>query len=140
MLVASPHHRDGGRGRRGRVGDGVTTGQADLFARSRRVAPGRCRRELDAEVKRARKDGATPQPAMLAAARSLADSIDAVAEHIAARRAARAEAPTGQLMAHGQLNREYRETLIALLGVSHDRDPLDQLLADFAAAATRDGS
>lgn len=121
------------------VGDGVS-GQADLFGPARRPAPGRCRRDLDAEVKRARKDGATLQPAVLAAARSLADSIDAVAEHIAGRRAARAEPPTGQLMAHGQLNREYRETLVMLLGVTNDRDPLDALLAQFADAASPDGA
>ena len=74
------------------------------------------------------------------AARSLADSIDAVAEHIAHKRAARQEPPTGQLMAHGQLNREYRETLAMLLGVNHDRDPLDALLAEFAHAASPDGT
>lgn len=116
------------------------SGDATLFGPTRRPAPGRVRRDLDATVKAARKDGATLQPATLAAARSLADSIDAVAEHIAAKRAARSEPPTGQLMAHAQLNREYRDTLVALLGVNHDRDPLDALLADFAAAATRDGS
>lgn len=74
---------------------------------------------------------------MLAAARSLADSIDAVAEHIQAKARAGMEPPTGQLMAHGQLNREYRETLVTLLGVNHDRDPLDALLAQFSDAATR---
>lgn len=111
-----------------------------LFGPSRRTAPGRCRRDLDATVKAARKDGTQLQPAILASARSLADSIDAVAEHIAGRRATRAEPPTGQLMAHAQLNREYRETLIALLGVNQDRDPLDRLLAEFADAASRDGT
>lgn len=111
-----------------------------LFGPTRRPSPGRCRRDLDAEVKRARKDGADLQVSVLAAARSLADSIDAVAEHIAAKRAARQEPPTGQLMAHGQLNREYRETLAMLLGVNHDRDPLDALLAEFAHAASPDGT
>lgn len=114
------------------------SGDATLFGPSRRPRPGRCRRDLDATVKAAREAGEQLQPAILAAARSLADSIDAVAEHIAAKRAARSEPPTGQLMAHAQMNREYRETLVALLGVSHDRDPLDQLLQDFAAAAVQD--
>ena len=111
-----------------------------LFGPTRRPAPGRCRRDLDADVKRARTEGAELQASLLAAARSLADSIDAVAEAIAAKRAARTEASTGQLMAHGQLNREYRETLAALLGVNHDRDPLDALLAEFAHAASPDGT
>jgi hypothetical protein len=90
------------------------------------------------EVTRERRDGGTFPPALLASARSLADTVDAVAEHIAARRAAHAEPPTGLVMAHAQANREYRETLAALLGVNDDRDPLDALLADFAAAASRD--
>lgn len=111
-----------------------------LFGPTRRRAPGRCRRDLDSEVTRARKDGADLQPSLLAAARSLADSIDAVAEHIAAKSRAGLEPPTGQLMAHGQLNREYRETLAMLLGVNHDRDPLDALLAEFAHAASPDGT
>lgn len=113
------------------------TAQPDLFGPTRKPRPGRCRRDLDTQVATARRDGATLSPAMLAAARSLADSVDAVAERIAAHRASRTEPPTGQLMAHAQLNREYRETLTALLGVSNDRDPLDQLLQDFTDAAAR---
>lgn len=118
------------------MGDRVS-GQADLFGATRRTTAGRCRRDLDATVRARRKEGAELNPAMLAAARSLADSIDAVADHVAARAATSDGPPTGALMAHGQLNREYRETLVALLGVNHDRDPLDALLAQFSDAATR---
>jgi hypothetical protein len=111
---------------------------ADLFGPVKRPRPGRCRRDLDTEVATARRGGRVFPPAILASARSLADSIDATAEHIAARRAAHAEPPTGLIMAHAQLNKEYRETLTTLLGVNDERDPLDALLADFAAAASRD--
>lgn len=111
---------------------------ADLFGPSRRPRPGRCRRDLDAEVSAARVAGRIFPPAILAAARSLADTLDAAAEHIAARRAAHTEPPTGLVMAQAQVNREYRETLAVLLGVTDDRDPLDSLLEEFAAAASRE--
>jgi hypothetical protein len=75
---------------------------------------------------------------MLAAARSLADSVDAVTEHVAALRAVHAPPSTGLVMAHAQVNREYRDTLNALLGTTDERDPLDVALAEFAAAASLD--
>ena len=106
----------------------------DLFGRVPRNRPGRVRRDTDSDARAARADGRTPPAGLLAALRSLADTIDAAAASIDARRRVGAEPPTGLVMAQTQATHEYA-AVYALVMPGGDRDPIDTLLDEFAAAA-----